>query len=153
MSRMWWVAIAIGLFWVVAVPLFERIAPPRAVRAYQRLTAPLFLPAAGFVPGWGVVETIGRRSGRPRRTPVGGRRTGSVFWLVAGIGRRTNYVRNIEADPRVRVKTLGRWWTGTAVLCPDDHAVRRAFRVSPVNGLFLWIAGGDHLSIRIDLDR
>lgn len=85
--------------------------------------------------------------------PVGGRLYGNTFWLVAGIGRGANYVRNIEANPRVRVKARGRWWLGTAYICPDDDPRRRMMRISPVNGLFLWIAGGEHLSVRIELDR
>jgi deazaflavin-dependent oxidoreductase (nitroreductase family) len=141
-----------GLFLEVVVPLLERLAPTGVVRAYQRLTAPLFRPGAGLVPGFGVVETTGRRTGRTRRTPVGGRVQGGSFWLVAGIGRRANYVRNIQANPRVRVKALGRWRSGTAHLCPEDDARRRMFRISPVNGFFLWLAGGDRLTIRIDLE-
>jgi deazaflavin-dependent oxidoreductase (nitroreductase family) len=144
---------SLAFFWLVAVPVFERFAPPHVVRAYQRLAMPLFRSSAGFVPGFGVIETTGRRTGLPRRTPVGGRLYGDTFWFVAGIGRGTYYMRNIEADSRVRVKALGRWRTGTAHLCPDDDARKRMLRVSPVNGLFLLIAGGDHLSVRVDLDR
>jgi deazaflavin-dependent oxidoreductase (nitroreductase family) len=146
------VLVSLALFWFVVVPLFERFAPPRVVRAYQRLAMPLFRSSAGFVPGFGVVETTGRRTGLPRRTPVGGHRKDGSFWLVAGIGRGTFYVRNIEANPRVRVKHLGRWRSGTAHLCPDDDARKRMFRVNPVNGVFLWLAGGDGLTVRIDFD-
>jgi deazaflavin-dependent oxidoreductase (nitroreductase family) len=82
------------------------------------------------VPGFGVVETVGRRTGLPRQVPVGGRLSGDTFWLVAGIGRRANYVRNIEANPRVRVKVHGRWRSGTAHLCPDDDPRKRMLRMS-----------------------
>jgi deazaflavin-dependent oxidoreductase (nitroreductase family) len=141
----------VGFFFVV-VPLFERFSSPRAVRRWQRLSAPFFRGGAGVVPGFGLIETTGRRSGLPRRTPVGGSIRGKDFWFVAGIGRRTNYVRNIEANPSVRVKALGRWHSGTAHLCPDDDARRRRFTVSPLNGVFLWVAGGDPLTVRIALD-
>lgn len=138
--------------WMVGVPVFERFASFEAVRVYQRLTMPLWRPLAGWVPGFGVVETTGRRTGRSYRIPVGGRVSCGSFWFVAGIGRRNNSVRNIEAHPRVRVKATGRWRTGTAHLLPDDDAKRRRFWVSPMNGVFLWIAGGEHLSVRVDLD-
>ncbi len=143
---------AVAFVWMVAFGVFERFASVEAVRVYQRLTMPLWRPVAGWTPGFGVVETTGRRTGRTYRVPVGGRVTGGSFWFVAGIGRRTNHVRNIEASPRVRVKALGRWQTGTAYLLPDDDAGKRRFWVSPMNGLFLWIAGGEHLTVRIDLD-
>lgn len=140
------------VLWFVVVPIFERLAPIEVVRAYQRLTMPLFRGLYGFAPGFGVVETIGRRSGRPYRVPVGGRISEGAFWFVAGAGRRTHYVRNIEANPRVRVKTLGRWHAGTAYLCPADDARRRAIKVSPLNGIFLLLANKAPLALRIELD-
>ena len=143
----------LAVFWFIVVPVFERFAPPRVVQSYQRLTMPFFRLFAGFAPGFGVVETIGRRTDRRHRVPVGGRLSGNTFWLVAGIGRRANYVKNIEADPRVRVKVYGRLRPGTAYLCPDDDARKRMLRISPINGMFLWVAGGDQLTIRIELDR
>jgi hypothetical protein len=36
------------------------------------------------------------------------------LWRVAEHGRRANYVRTIEATPRVRVTVRGRWRCGTA---------------------------------------
>jgi hypothetical protein len=36
-----------------------------------------------------------------------------VFWIVAEHGRRANYVRNIEANPRVRVRVGRRWHEGS----------------------------------------
>jgi len=142
---------ALVVFWFVLIPLFERVAPRRVVRIYQRLTAPMFRIAAGFVPGFGLVETTGRRTGLPRRTPVGGRISAGAFWFVAGIGRETFYVRNIEANPRVRVTALGRWRTGTAHLLDEDDARRRMFWVNPANGFFLLLAGGRRLTVRVDL--
>jgi len=149
------VALLVGLVLLlfVVIPLFERVSPPHVVRAYQRLSMPLFRASAGFVPGFAIVETIGRRTGKTRPVPVGGRLRGDEFWFVAGIGRRAGYVKNIEANSRVRVKALGRWRTGTATLALDDNATRRMFAVSPANGFFLWLAGGRHLSVRVDLDQ
>ncbi|MGI8622138.1 MAG: nitroreductase/quinone reductase family protein, partial [Solirubrobacteraceae bacterium] len=45
---------------------------------------------------------------------------GDTFWIVAGHGRQAAYVRNLQAEPRVRVKARGEWRTGTAhVLSPE----------------------------------
>src|SRR5688572_7062330 len=33
-----------------------------------------------------LLETTGRRSGEPRRTPLGGRREGDQFWFVSEFG-------------------------------------------------------------------
>src|SRR5436190_23560101 len=72
-----------------------------------------------------LLETTGRKSGLPRRTPVGGRRTGNEFWLVSEYGEKSQYVRNIQADPHVRVRINGIWHTGTAHLVPEDNARAR----------------------------
>ena len=133
----------IAVFWAVVVPVFERIAPPWMVRAYQRVSMPLFMPLYGVVPRTAIVETIGRRTGLPRRVPVAARRRGDEVWLVAGVGREARYVKNIEADSRVRVRIGGRWRTGTAMVCPDDDPRKRMFDVSLINGFFLLLAGGD----------
>ena len=70
--------------------------------------------------GWAILETTGRRSGKRRRNPVGNGLEVHTFWIVAERGRRAGYVRNIEANPRVRVKVGGRWRAGVAYPMPDD---------------------------------
>jgi deazaflavin-dependent oxidoreductase (nitroreductase family) len=56
------------------------------------------------VPGYALLETTGRRTGRPRRTPVGNGRVDEQFWLIAEHGRKAGYIRNIEQNPRVHIK-------------------------------------------------
>ncbi len=74
---------------------------------------------AGIPPPWIVVlETIGRKSGQPRRTPVGKAIEGDTLWIVAEHGRKAGYVRNIEANPRVRVKVGRKWREGPRGRCP-----------------------------------
>src|SRR3954470_18227470 len=65
---------------------------------------------------YALLETTGRKTGQPRRTPVGnGLVAGTdTFWLISEHGMRAGYVRNIQADSRVRVKIGRRWHTGTA---------------------------------------
>lgn len=36
--------------------------------------------------------------------PVANGLHGDTFWLIAALGDQANYVRNLRADPRVRVK-------------------------------------------------
>ncbi|TML78566.1 MAG: nitroreductase family deazaflavin-dependent oxidoreductase [Actinobacteria bacterium] len=48
-----------------------------------------------------LLETIGRKSGQPRRTPVGNGLRGDKFWIVTEHGHSTAYVKNIKANPRV----------------------------------------------------
>jgi len=80
----------------------------RIVHTLQKylLNPPIkLLFAASFVPpGYALLETIGRKSGKPRRTPVGNGRIGNEFWIVAEHGLNASYVRNIARNPRVRLK-------------------------------------------------
>ncbi|MBI3225986.1 MAG: nitroreductase family deazaflavin-dependent oxidoreductase [Mycolicibacterium cosmeticum] len=98
-----------------------------------------------------MLETTGRKSGQPRRTAVGGRVIDGAFWLVSEHGTDSDYVKNIKADPAVRVRLHGRWRTGTAHLLPDDDAVARLASLPQLNSAVVRVVGSDLLTIRIDL--
>ena len=109
---------------------------------------------AGLVPrGWALLETTGRVSGQARRVPVGDGLRGETFWIVAEHGRHADYVRNIEVEPRVRVKARGRWRTGTAHVLPeeDPKALLRALR-RPLNDAGLVVMATEPLVVRVDLE-
>lgn len=119
--------------------------------------------AIGLVPpGYALLETIGRKSGKPRRTPVGNGRVGEQFWIVAEHGKKAGYVRNIEGNPSVRLKLRdgirARWYTGTAHLLPNDDPRERQrwlkdrLPSSASNAAAVRFFGTDLLTVRIDLD-
>ncbi|CAL9540764.1 hypothetical protein SUDANB105_04218 [Streptomyces sp. enrichment culture] len=120
----------------------------RATTAFQRH---LVNPLMRRLPFHTLLETTGRVSGLPRRTPLGGRRVGDSFWIVSEFGERSQYVRNIQADPRVRVRVGGRWHTGTAHLLPDDDAVARLRTLPRLNSAAVRTIGTNLLTIRVDL--
>jgi deazaflavin-dependent oxidoreductase (nitroreductase family) len=145
------VAGLLGLYLAIAV--FERVVPKSLRTAWQRFANPKSLALWGLMPGWAVIETVGRKTGLPRQTPVGGRRRGGdSFWSVCGERHEAQYVKNIEANPRVRVKVHGRWHPGTACLLDDQDPKLLGWRLNPLNTLFITIAARDHATIRIDLD-
>ncbi len=93
----------------------------------------LFNPPVKFVfaiglamPGRALLETTGRKTGKPRRIPVGIGLMGRQFWIVAEHGQKAAYVRNIMNNSRVRLKLR-------------DAAVR--------------FFGTQLLTVRIDLDE
>jgi deazaflavin-dependent oxidoreductase (nitroreductase family) len=112
------------------------------------------LAAHGLVPGIAVIETTGRKSGQPRRTPVsnGLERGTDTFWIVAEMGHKAAYVRNIAADPRVRIRVRGRWRTGTAHLLDGEDPRARLRALSRVNAAGVRAAGTELLVIRVDLE-
>jgi deazaflavin-dependent oxidoreductase (nitroreductase family) len=121
-----------------------------------KLLNPVMRPAleGGLVPrGWALLETTGRRSGQPRRVPVGNGLRGPHFWIVAEHGRHADYVRNIERDPRVRVKVGRRWLSGTAhVLDDDDPRERLRMLKRPLNDIGLRAMASEMVVVRVDLD-
>jgi deazaflavin-dependent oxidoreductase (nitroreductase family) len=105
-----------------------------------------------LVRGWSILETRGRRTGRPRQTPVGNGLAGDSFWIVAEHGRKAGYVRNIAADPRVRVFVNGRWRSGTAKVLPEDDPLERQRSLPALNARFVRLMGTELMTVRIDLD-
>jgi len=114
------------------------------------------------LPGYALLETTGRKSGKSRRTPVGDGRIGKQFWLVAEHGMKAGYVLNMEHNPRVRLKLrlglMARWHTGTARLLPDDDPRERQrwlathLPSSAGNARAVRLFGTQLLTVRIDLD-
>jgi deazaflavin-dependent oxidoreductase (nitroreductase family) len=128
-------------------------------RASKALTVRLVNPMVRRLLEWGVpgtgaalLETRGRRSGLPRRVPVGNGLRGDTFWIVTEHGWSADYVKNIQKDPRVRVKVGRRWRSGTAEILPDEdpyermRMLRRRLNDALVRGV-----GTEHVVIRIDL--
>jgi deazaflavin-dependent oxidoreductase (nitroreductase family) len=100
-----------------------------------------------------ILETVGRKSGQPRRTPVGKTIEGDTLWIVVEHGRRAGYVRNIEANPRVRVKVGRHWRTGTAHPMPEDDPRERQRRMpNKINSAVVRAMGSELLTVRVDLD-
>jgi deazaflavin-dependent oxidoreductase (nitroreductase family) len=132
-----------------SVPARQRVANV----FHRRLANPMMRRWPGLVPGTAVIETTGWRTGLTRRTPVGGRILDGAFWLVSDHGRRSAYVRNIEANPRVRVRIKGQWHSGTAHIVDEDDPHSRLKQLPRLNGMFVRGLGTDLLSLRIDLDK
>ncbi|MCQ4365685.1 MAG: nitroreductase [Mycobacterium sp.] len=99
-----------------------------------------------------MLETTGRKSGQPRLTAVGGRVVDNQFWLVSEHGEHSDYVRNLKANPAVRVRIDGEWRTGTAHLMPEDDPLRRLGNLPRLNSAVVRLMGTDLLTIRVDLD-
>jgi len=138
----------------------------RLIRALQRyvINPPVkLLFRLGLVaPGYALLETVGRRSGQPRQTPVGDGLIDDTFWIVAEHGFNAAYVRNLQVNPQVRVRVRQGarvvWRTGTAeVLAGDDPRERqrdlaRTSLNRRLNAIVVRMMGTDLVTVRIDLD-
>jgi deazaflavin-dependent oxidoreductase (nitroreductase family) len=124
----------------------------RLVNAYHRYLAnPLMRPVAGRLSGQALLETTGRRTGLPRRTPVGGRIIDGSFWLVSNHGRHSDYVRNLAADPNVRLLHQNRSYPGVAHILDDDDPRQRLVQLPRFTSFFVRLLGTNLTTVRIDL--
>lgn len=119
----------------------------RVVRAAQRNAINPVMRRSGLAT---LLETTGRKSGLPRHTPIGGRIRNGSFWMVSEHGYKSDYVRNIQANPAVRLRIHGKWFPGTAVLLPDDDTGARLAELGGLNSVGVRLAGVDRMTIRID---
>ena len=134
-----------------------------ALQKYLLNPAVRLLLTLGLVPPtYALLETKGRKSGKPRRTPVGNGLDDGTFWIVAEHGTKAGYVRNLEHDPRVRIKIRDglryTWREGTAHALPDDDPRERQRKLGKghpgrwLNALVVRTVGTELLTVRIDLD-
>ncbi len=86
-----------------------------------------FLYRIGLGPLIGIIvlllTTTGRKSGLPRVTPLQYEVIGGNYCLGAARGKKADWVRNIEADPRVTVRVKNRRFNGTARVSTDVNEI------------------------------
>ena len=121
-------------------------------RIFWRIVNPPMRQLAGFAPWWVLLETKGRRTGQPRKTPLArGPIDGNVVWLNSVHGRHAQWVRNLLATPEVRIKLSGRWHVGHASIHGFDEPIVPRFNAYASSGPKT--LGIDPALVRIELDR
>jgi hypothetical protein len=90
-------------------------------------------------------------------TPVTNGLDGARFWIVAEHGLRSDYVRNLLAEPQVRINADGAWRTGVAHVVAEDPQGRldRVAEINPrarANINIIRRSATDLRVIRVDLD-
>ncbi|MBA0045842.1 nitroreductase family deazaflavin-dependent oxidoreductase [Mycobacteroides sp. LB1] len=77
--------------------------------------------------GVGILTTIGRKSGSPRVTYIKAVRDGDRAYLVAITGQHTLWVKNIQANPAVRLRLTDGTYIGEArQIAPADPVYEAA---------------------------
>jgi deazaflavin-dependent oxidoreductase (nitroreductase family) len=104
------------------------------------------------------LQTTGRRSGRPRTIEIWFGTDGARVYLLAGGRRSAHWVRNLEADPRVRLRIGGTTVSGTARVIEGEELepLARRLLAAKYQGwregqpLSRWASGS--LPVAIELD-
>ena len=117
----------------------DQAQPAPAQRARERKRNPFIRSAGGGrvlsgmmlpwfklrpPPGFGVLTTIGRRSGKKRPRCVRAIRDGDVAYLVAIGGKRAAWVKNIEDNPNVELRIRDGSFTARARELREDERAR-----------------------------
>jgi deazaflavin-dependent oxidoreductase (nitroreductase family) len=76
--------------------------------------------------GFGLLTTIGRRTGKWRRQSVRAIRRGDRVFIVCMMGERTHWLNNIRADPHVTIRLYDETLGGSARQILDADEQRRA---------------------------
>ncbi|GEM_PF-1757693 len=104
--------------------LRNRLHTPQGARILNAVIRPLW---ARFPPrGFGLITTVGRRSGRVRHRPVRVIVTDHTAYLVAIVGEYSDWLRNLRAAPRVGLRARGIRTTGRARGLHDETETRNA---------------------------
>jgi deazaflavin-dependent oxidoreductase (nitroreductase family) len=74
------------------------VIPKRVARVNRVVTNRVAGHVAGWLPGFGIVQHRGRRSGRPYRTPINVFRVSDGYVAALSYGTDTDWVKNVLAD-------------------------------------------------------
>ncbi len=100
--------------------------PPHLYRGvFARLMGPRML----------LLITTGRRTKRPRTCALNYAQEGPTVYVVSGFGVRTDWYRNLAADPHVGVRIGERAWRAVASTVTDLEARHRALRLMRTTAL------------------
>jgi deazaflavin-dependent oxidoreductase (nitroreductase family) len=105
------------------------------------------------------LTTTGRRSGLPRTIEIWFALEGDVLYMLSGGGDRSDWVKNVLADPKVRVRLGSRTRSGRARIVRDADEDGRARRL--LAGKYQGWSEGKRLSgwartalpVAVELDR
>ena len=81
--------------------------PRRIARFNKHFTNRLTLKVAGYLPGFAIVSHVGRKSGRPYRTPVNAFRTDGGYIIALTYGAQSDWVKNVLAAGSCELQTRG----------------------------------------------
>ena|SRR5262245_38778169 len=87
-------------------------APPTRMRGMRpfatHVVNPITRRFAGWLPGFGILEYRGRKSGRILRTPVNAFHQGSSYVFALTYGADVDWVKNVMAAGGCTLRTRGR---------------------------------------------
>lgn len=96
------------------------------------------------------LETIGRKTGQPRRVPVSAQFDSKGAWVISQHGTRSGWGSNIADNPNVRMRDGDNWRPGLATFRPDDDVVARGRKFGRLGARLVKALETTPVSVRID---
>jgi deazaflavin-dependent oxidoreductase (nitroreductase family) len=100
--------------------------PGLLLRWFYRAPGVLYrIGLGGLMPMQLQLTTVGRKSGQPRRAVVDVLRHDAAtdtYYVVSAYGERSDWYRNLQANPAVRVQVRWRKFAGRASTLPEKEA-------------------------------
>jgi deazaflavin-dependent oxidoreductase (nitroreductase family) len=91
---------------------------------------------AGWLPGFGILTHVGRKSGRVYRTPVNVFRAPDGFLIALTYGRESEWVKNVLAAGGCELETRGvRYQVSAPTIVHDPNRRRLLFPVRTILGI------------------
>ncbi len=104
--------------------------PQWVARFNKYVTNPVQRLWAGWLPGFGILEHVGRKSGKRYRTPLNVFATDDGVAVLLTYGPDRDWLKNISAAGRAQIKHKGR-----TIELIDPRVVPKAEAASHVTGL------------------
>jgi deazaflavin-dependent oxidoreductase (nitroreductase family) len=100
--------------------------PSRLLRLLFRLPLIAYrVGLGGIIPNQIMLTTVGRKSGEPHQVVldiIGSDKTKGMYYVSVAFGPRSDWFRNLRADPTVRAQIGRRKFTARAVILPRKEA-------------------------------
>lgn len=103
--------------------------PQSVARFNRRVTNPIQRLWAGYIPAFAILEHVGRKSGKPYRTPLNVFPTDDGFAILLTYGPNRDWLKNITAAGGGTLKHYGRFIT-----VADPRVVSKAEAAAHVTG-------------------
>lgn len=110
--------------------------PQWLARFNRHVTNPIQRLWAGWAPTFGILEHVGRKSGRPYRTPLTVFSTSDGIAILLTYGPNRDWLKNITAAGNARMRRHGRTFTVT-----DPRVVSKAEAAEHVTGVARFLFG------------
>ncbi len=105
--------------------------PQWLARFNRHVTNPILRLWAGWAPGMGILEHVGRKSGKPYRTPLNVFPTDDGVAILLSYGPDRDWLKNISATGRARMKRMGK-----TIELADPQVVSKAEAAARVTGFW-----------------